>query len=187
MTLFSPNYSKLTDKELLQLLERDNEQAFETLYNRHVDFLYQAGMSRLPDEVVIQDMVQEVFITLFTKRKELGHITELRGWLFACLRNRMLNEIRNTHLHQVHHQQITEQITTVVQQHSAYDAEVLEKQFERALNQLSNRSRQVFLMSRHEHLSNKSIAEKLQVSLKAVEKHITGALKIMRQELAGKN
>src|ERR1700712_312857 len=108
MTLFSPNYSKLTDKELLQLLERDNEQAFKTLYNRYVDFLYQAGMSRLPDEVVIQDMVQEVFITLFTKRKELDHITELKGWLFACLRNRVLNEIRNTRLHQVHHEQIIE-------------------------------------------------------------------------------
>jgi DNA-directed RNA polymerase specialized sigma24 family protein len=172
MTLFAPKYNNLTDRELLRLLEQDNEQAFKTLYNRYIDFLYQAGISRLADEVVIQDMVQEVFVTLFTKRKELGHITELKGWLFACLRNRIINEVRNTRLHHLH---------------STYDAQLLEKQFEQALNQLSNRSRLVFLLSRKENLSNKSIAEKLQVSLKAVEKHMTSALKIMRQELAGKN
>lgn len=187
MTLFTSKYNNLTVKALLQLLEQDDAQAFKTLYNRYVDFLYQAGISRLGDEVVIQDMVQEVFVTLFTKRKELGHIIELKGWLFACLRNRIINEVRNTRLHQLHHEQIMAQTTDVTHLHSTYDAQVLEKQFEHALNQLSNRSRTVFLLSRKENLSNKTIAEKLQVSLKAVEKHITSALKIMRQELAGKN
>lgn len=187
MTLFAPKYTNLTDKELLQLLEQDDAQAFKTLYNRYVDFLYQAGISRLSDEVVVQDMVQEVFVTLFSKRRELGHITELKGWLFACLRNRIINEVRNTRLHQLHHEQIIAQNNDVAQMHCNYDAQVLEKQFEQALKQLSNRSRIVFLLSRKENLSNKTIADKLQVSLKAVEKHITSALKIMRQELAGKN
>src|SRR3569833_171128 len=138
MTLFAPKYNSLTDRALLQLLEQDDAQAFKTLYNRYVDFLYQAGISRLSDEVVVQDMVQEVFVTLFTKRKELGHITELKGWLFACLRNRIINEVRNTRLHQQHLEQIMALTTEVFQMHSTYDAQVLEKQFEHALNQLSN-------------------------------------------------
>jgi RNA polymerase sigma-70 factor (ECF subfamily) len=187
MTLFAPKYNGLTDRALLQLLGQDDAQAFKTLYNRYVDFLYQACISRLNDEVVAQDMVQEVFVTLFTKRKELNHITELKGWLFACLRNRIINEVRNTRLHQLHHEQIVKQSSNVTHLHSVYDAQLLEKQFEHALNQLSNRSRLVFLLSRKENLSNKTIADRLQVSLKAVEKHITTALKVMRRELAGKN
>ncbi|WP_158557063.1 RNA polymerase sigma-70 factor [Mucilaginibacter conchicola] len=178
--------STQTDAELLQLLAQGNAGAFELLYNRYVNYLYRMATSRLTDEAVAQDMVQEVFVSLYNSRNNLSHITELKGWLGACLRNRILNEIRNELLHQRHHEQIAYKSPSAALSYDNYDLQVLQKQYQQALKQLSERSREVFLMSREQHLSNKDIAERLQVSIKAIEKHMTGALKIMRRELIAK-
>ncbi|RYU92121.1 RNA polymerase sigma-70 factor [Mucilaginibacter terrigena] len=177
------DHSHFADNELLQLLAQDNDMAFKILYNRYASYLYRTATGRLNNEVIAQDLVQEVFVSLYNNRHNLGHITELKGWLYACLRNRILNEIRNEQLHLRHHEQMALKTTAVTQTYDSYDLHVLEQQYKKALSQLSGRSREVFLLSREQHLSNKDIADKLQVSLKAIEKHITSALKIMRREL----
>ncbi|MBL4675000.1 MAG: RNA polymerase sigma-70 factor [Mucilaginibacter sp.] len=178
--------STQTDAELLQLLARGDAGAFKLLYNRYVNYLYRVATSRLTDDAVAQDMVQEVFVSLYNNRNNLGHITELKGWLCACLRNRILNEIRNERLHQRHHEQIAFKSPSAAMSYDNYDLQVLQKQYQKALAQLSERGKEVFRMSREEHLSNKDIAERLQVSIKAIEKQMTGALKIMRRELVTK-
>jgi RNA polymerase sigma-70 factor (family 1) len=180
---FPKDHTQLTDIELLQLLAHNDDVAFKVLYNRYAASMYRTATGRLNDEVIAQDLVQEVFVSLYNNRNNLSHITELKGWLYACLRNRILNEVRNQLLHQRHHDQIALKTNTVAQPYDNYDLQVLQQQYKKALAQLSSRSREVFLMSREQHLSNKDIADRLQVSLKAIEKHITSALKIMRREL----
>jgi RNA polymerase sigma-70 factor (ECF subfamily) len=50
---------------------------------------------------------------------------------------------------------------------------------------MPEKSRKVFLMSRYDNLSNNSIAEKLGISIKTVEAHITTALKMLRKKIYG--
>ncbi|MBE7178401.1 MAG: sigma-70 family RNA polymerase sigma factor [Mucilaginibacter polytrichastri] len=159
--------------------------AFGTLYERYADMLFKAAVSRLKNDEIAKDLVQEVFITLYQKRYDTTHIHDLKNWLYACMRNRVLNEIRNTLLHEQHNSKLQ---TTG---HTAepvinYDLGVLEKKYVAILESLSTRCREVFVLSRSEHLSNKSIAEKLNISTKAVEKHITSALRVLRRDLISK-
>ncbi len=179
-------YTQMTDNELLILLAQDDELAFKVIYNRYAGYLYRAATARLKDDIAAEDMVQEVFVKLYSNRGKLSGVENLKAWLNTCLRNIILNELRNDHIHQLHHKVIAEQLPVGEQLYHDYDMHVLQGHFNRALLQLSERSREVFLMSRREYLNNKVIADKLQVSVKAVEKHITAALKLLRKELISK-
>jgi RNA polymerase sigma-70 factor (ECF subfamily) len=106
----------------------------------------------------------------------------MKGYLFSCLRNFILNELRNFLIHERHHEKIALQESRFDTPQPAYDLKLMETRFYEALGRLSNRCRQVFLLSRAEQLPNKAIADRLNISVNAVEKHMNKALKVMRRE-----
>jgi RNA polymerase sigma-70 factor (ECF subfamily) len=178
-----PNYNSLPDTELLQLMAQDDQLAFAKLYQRHVDILYRTAYKRLPLPYKAEDLVQEIFLTLYRKRHELTDIQDIRAWLFTTLRHRILNEIRDLYLHEQHHQQIathTPQTTTPL---TEYELKQLETQLHQALTQLTERCRQIFLLSRSQQRTNREIAQQLGISIQAVEKHMGRALRLLRREL----
>ncbi len=173
-------YSTLSDHELIVLLAHDDNNAFKTLYDRHARVLYLAAFKKLPVPHLLEDLLQEVFLTLYRKRSSLGEITNLRAYLHSALRNRILNELRNSLIHEQHHQQLS--VPEAAESPCNYDLQLLEKRFGEALDRLSERSREIFLLSRRDELSYKEIAERLGISVKAVEKHMGKALQVMRSE-----
>lgn len=177
------NYKTLTDAALLERLALHDEVAFLAIYQRFAEPLYRTAFKRLPIVHKAEDLVQEVFISLYRQRHSAPTINNLKAWLFACLRNQILNEIRNFHTHRKHDTQIAAQAPITTLAHSEYDLRKLEARFHQALTQLTERCREVFLMSRAENLSNKKIAERLNISVNGVEKHMTTALRIMKKEM----
>ena len=176
-------YNNLPDAALLKMLAQQDEFAFKEVYQRYADALYRTAFKRLPIVHKAEDFVQEVFLSLYRQRHTTEEIVNLKAWLFACLRNCILNEIRNFNTHKKHDLQIATHTPLTTLSHSEYDLKKMEVQFHNALQQLTDRSRQVFLMSRTEHLPNKKIAEQLNISVHAVEKHITSALRVMKREM----
>lgn len=174
-------YTALSDKELVTLLAGNDARAFEVLYQRHAGAMYQFAYKKVPVQAIVEDLLQEVFANLYRRRAELSHIENIRSYLYNALRNRIFNELRNSLLHEQHHAQMPpEQVTAP---HINYDLQQLEKVFAAALDKLTERSREIFLLSRRDHLSYKEIAERLGISVKAVEKHMSRSLGVMRDEL----
>jgi RNA polymerase sigma-70 factor (family 1) len=177
-------YNDLTDATLLELLAANDEAAFRAIYDRYSASLYSTACQRLPVAHKAEDIIQEVFLNLYRHRDSVEKIKDLRTWLFACLRNKILNEIRDMRLHEKHEKKLASIASTdTAAVSSTYDLCRLEKLFQEALLQLTDRCRQVFLLSRVQHLPNREIAEKLDVSVKAVEKNMTKALKIIKTEI----
>jgi RNA polymerase sigma-70 factor (family 1) len=173
-------YISLQDEALVALLANNDNKAFETLYQRHAAALYNSAYKKFPVPHLLEDMLQEVFINLYKKRATLTGVQNIKAYLHNALRNRILNELRNALTHEQHHRQLfTEELTETGY---AYDLKVMEKRFAAALDRLTERSREVFLLSRRDHLSNKEIANRLGISVKAVEKHIGKSLHVMRNE-----
>lgn len=81
---------------------------FESTYHRYVDFCFKLGrnyMRNMQDDGILYDMVQEVFVLLWVKRKELMEHPNIGGWLALAVRYRMLNhhaEIRKQRLHRAY-------------------------------------------------------------------------------------
>ncbi|RFS24778.1 RNA polymerase sigma-70 factor [Chitinophaga silvatica] len=173
-------YIALQDEDLIVLLANNDNKAFETLYQRYAGNLYHHAYSRFPVPHLVEDMLQEIFINLYKKRHTLTDVKNIKAYLYGAMRNRIFNEIRNSLIHEEHHQHI--QTAKSSETEITYDVKVLEKRLAQALDKLTERSKEVFLLSRQANLSNKEIAERLGITVKAVEKHMGKALQVMRSE-----
>jgi RNA polymerase sigma factor (sigma-70 family) len=86
-----------SDAHLLLLSQQDNGLAFRQLYDRHWKRLYLFSLKLLKDETEAKDVVQEVFFTLWSKRKEL-QIKDTKAYLFATTKYRCLESLRRKRL-----------------------------------------------------------------------------------------
>lgn len=168
------------DSELLSLLRLDDRKAFEILYNKYSRKLFYAAYNLFRDKDVCEDLIQELFIDLWTKRHTL-HITSLEWYLKVAVKNRVLMYIRT--------QKATLDISVIevlAEKYSA-DSQLLQHDISRVLDSsvatLPEKCRQIFTLSRREYLSNKEIASRLNISIKTVENQMTIALRHLRHGL----
>jgi RNA polymerase sigma-70 factor (family 1) len=168
------------DAKLLEMLRLDDRKAFEILYHKYSPKLYYAAYNLFRDKDVCEDLVQELFIDLWTKRNDLN-ITSLDWYLKVAIKNRVLMYIRT--------QRATLDVSAIevlAEKYSA-DSQLLQHDISRVLEdnvaQLPEKCRQIFTLSRKEYLSNKEIATRLGISIKTVENQMTIALRYLRTGL----
>ncbi len=172
------------DKFLLAEIRRGNNQAFEYLFKIYYPRLYGYAIRFVEDEETARDIIQECFLHFWEKRELLAAVS-VTSLLFAMVRNGCLNYLK--HLSVVEKHRI-EYLATIDGEERLYytdfslDAEYkllydeLQEQIGVVIGTLPERCREVFLLSRFEGLKNKEIAERLQISVTAVEAHISKAL-----------
>lgn len=170
----------ISDLDLLSSIKMDDRKAFETLYKRYAEKLYHSAYNLLRNKEVCEDIVQELFVNLWAKRHQLM-IADLPSYLKMATKNRVVSYIRT--------KKVSLDITLVedliVEHFSSNPA--FEKDIQRILqnniSQLPVKCREVFTLSRIEYLSNKQIAERLNISIKTVENQMTIALRHLRAGL----
>ena len=176
-------YQLLEDQLLLKLLKANDEEAFKEIYTRYWKPLFNAAYFRLNNKETAKELVQNVFLYLWEKRNSLT-ITHLQHYLQTAIKNRIVNHIEKTLVQKKYQQYISE---TSNQQSVETEATIqfneLYLAFEKAVQLLPQKTREVFKMSRLEHQSIKEIALHFNLSEKAVEYHITSSLKSLRLNL----
>lgn len=128
-----------------------------------------------------KNLVHEVFISVWEKFEELPEDTNFRGYLYTSTRNRCLNYIRDQKKH-VDFNSVSDQEAVV--EDMSMEARELEKEIDLAINTLPEKCRLVFEMSRYEELKYAEIAQKMNISVKTVEAHMSKALSLLRKALA---
>jgi|SRR6185503_8375185 len=177
-------HTHLADDELVTLLKQGDEQAFAQIYKRYADKLAGFAGSKLYSLDDARDILHDIFVKLWEGREQLHITSNLQSYLFAVIRHRIIDKIRKN---------ITrEEYASAVQSIAiTYDADA-EKQVElkelkqiigNSLDQLSPRIKEIYKLSREEGLSNREIAEKLDLSEQTVKNQLSAALKHLRQVL----
>lgn len=140
---------------------------------------------RIPNESTAEEIVQDVFVNLWNKRAQLDVSGNIGAYLYATLRNKVLHELRARFIIDRHTQQLqqTGQPLYADDLHSQINAREVEQKINTVIQGLSPQCREAFTLSRFEHLSYKAIAERMNISVNTVEKHIGKALHILRHEL----
>jgi RNA polymerase sigma-70 factor (ECF subfamily) len=180
-----PAESASAKRELVERLRAGDQTAFETIFRTHYAGLadYANGLVRSRDAA--EDVVQEVFVTLWTQRERLAAPDNLVAYLYRSVRNRGLNFLR--------HQRLVTAWQTRQGDLEAPESPAADKETERAeINQavraaaatLSPRCREVFELSRDRGLTYPEIAQTLGISIKTVETLMSRALKAVRIKLA---
>ena len=180
---------------LLYLCNEFEYQMISTAEFEQLFFEYQPRLVRFAvrylDEETAEDIVQNCFLKLWEKRESMA-LTNAQALLFQMVHNECLNELK--------HRVVagTESLDGLMEiegseqlywQDFAPDADAvligdeLQQQIDEALTHVSEKSREIFMMSRQQEKKPKEIAEELGITRQAVEKHINAALDALRTYL----
>ncbi|WP_188316218.1 RNA polymerase sigma factor [Chitinophaga agrisoli] len=177
-------YDQHTDQTLVGLLKSGDQQAYIEIYNRYIFVLLNHIYNKTGDREEAKDIVQEVFTRLWAGREQLEITSSLAGFLYTAARNIVLNQITRKKVEGKYFDSILkflEQPQTITD-HRARENQLIAL-IEKEIAALPPKMREVFELSRKQHLSHREIAEKLDISEQTVSKHITNALKILRIKL----
>ncbi|HEY1063394.1 MAG TPA: RNA polymerase sigma-70 factor [Daejeonella sp.] len=172
------NYSDLTDSQLIDLLKSDNESAFTEIYNRYWKPLFDTAYSIIQDEDSSKDIVQNVFISLWQRRK-VSDIQSLKPYLQQAARFLVLKAIRANQTDLRFYERVKE-ITSEILNDDPLIFKEQQLLIQNLLNSLPESCRETFRLSREEGYTYKQIASHLNISEKAVEKRMSKSLKHMR-------
>lgn len=172
------SYSVLEDNELLNRVRLSDAKAFDEIYLRYWRKLYALAFYHLKDSEAAEDIVQEVFTSLWAAR-ERSDIKYLYTYLATAIKYAVFHHFAQPYNSTTSLEGL---LSLPVEQPSA-ESRLLLDEINREINRLPEKCRLVFHYSREEGLGNKNISEKLNISTKAVEKHITRALRQLRVQL----
>lgn len=177
-------YSKYSDAELADLIKSGNKYAFTEIYERYWSVLLRHARRMLQDNEETRDILQDVFLTLWKKAPELELTSSLSAYLYALVRNRILNlvvrdKVKANYLASledfIDHGEATTDFTIRSKQLAA--------RIEEELAALPPKMREVFELSRKHNLSYHQISEKLMISDNTVKKQMSNALKQLKLKL----
>jgi RNA polymerase sigma-70 factor (ECF subfamily) len=172
------------DQELVALLRQGSEAAYTEIYNRYKNLLQNHAYKKLEDFDEVKDVLQELFTQLWVKREELPETTNLRGYLYITMRNKIFNIIAHRKVTSAYIQSLQEFIR---EENYITDLLVREKEFkamiDKEIDALPAKMQKVFRLSRDSGLSHREIAEQLDISEQTVSKQISNAIKVLRVKL----
>lgn len=145
----------------------------------------------ISDESLVEDIIQETFITLWEKRESIKTDKTIESLIFVMVRNRCLNELRNIRLEgekidpenlKVNELQFLYQLDFTSKEEKSLE-EMLIESFQQAVHELPEKMKMVFTLCKIEGRNQKEVAENLGISIKMVEKHIASAKQHIREKL----
>ncbi len=168
-------------KEILQLMKGGNRSAFDDIFRSYYKYLFTIGFTYLKDEHLAKDIVQDVFMDLWNRREKIEIEYSIKYFLRRAVINGSLATLRKTKRISYDVTAISENVTVDDNDKLAYKE--MSQIVRDAIISLPEKCQKVYCLSRDEGLSHKEISQRLDISTKTVENHITKALKIIRIEL----
>lgn len=183
MLMSNHHYLKTNDEQLFCYLQNDDQLAYKELYNRYWSFLLDSALKTLHCQDKAEDMVQEIFISLYQRRKTIVLEVSLRAYLCKALKFKILNEIRSKTVRQSYQKAVFFGSNCKNDFSGNYETKELKNLIDQSVEQLPEKCKQAFLLSREENLTYKDISGELAISVSTVEKHISKALKSIKNNL----
>lgn len=174
---------KLPNKEnsLLKGLKKSDHDSFRQLFDRYNQSLYRFSYSYLKSEEAAEDVVQETFIKIWDKRKEIDTKKSFQSYLFTIALNAVRKQFnRLADQNQLKHDVLTSFSDDPEKMDEQHNFEELLSQLEALISQMPEKRRIIFERKKFQGKSQKEIAEEFNITTKTVEYHITEAMKFLK-------
>jgi RNA polymerase sigma-70 factor (ECF subfamily) len=175
-----PNIPR-SDLDLWLAVRNDSESAFAALFERYWDKLYATAFRYTKDHEFSEELVHDIFLSLWTRRKAL-EINVFQNFMLKAVRYQIYNDLRTAKLPLV-------QLNDWQQENYGWEAnkgsehiaeEELVQQLFKCLEHLPRRCQEIFRLSRINNLSNQEIASQLGISKRTVENQLSISLKHLK-------
>lgn len=174
----------IQEKQLVTALQQGKVHAFDALFHHYNQKLYRFAFSLLKNDEDAKEIVQEVFCRIWQKRKDVDSSKSFKSFLFTISYNLTLDMLRLRLKESAYRKSVEHYFNdNPVRQENKVDYETIEKQLEKAVEELPQKRRLIYRLSREEGLSQKEIAAQLCITTKTVENHMTLALRHIRKRL----
>lgn len=170
-----------TEEELVQLLKNGDEDAFSEIYNRYWEKLLHVAFFHTHDKQAAEDIVHDVLLSLWMRKSEL-QIESLNAYLAKAVKFAVFKKImRGKRRRELLSAQTQPKEVTDIEE--KLEAKFLKELLEKTIDCLPEKTQLIFSYSRVEGMSIAEISHKTDLSPKAVEYHITKAIKALRNQL----
>jgi len=181
----------IQEEYIFNKLREGDEYAFRVIYKQYVPRLYYFVLEYVSQKDLAENIVQDTMLTLWNKRESLNDDTHLSAYLFTVAKNNCLYRLREMRYSK--NRFVDEDVFNLEKDANMVALEALdtsdltlqemERIIEETMNELPPQCRNVFYMSRFEDKKYREIADTLNISVKAVEGHVSKALRIFRTKL----
>jgi len=174
----------LEEQYLIKGLLNRNKIVFDFVFH-----YYYSGLCAFCERITgsqqsAEDIVQDLFVTLWVKHQQIKITTSLKNYLFTSVKNRSLDYLKHEQIKSQKLSHITDEKELPENLSSMWFAEAeLQAVVESSLKKLPPRCRAIFEMSRFRGLKNQEIADKLGLSKRTVELQVSNALRQLRADL----
>lgn len=165
--------------EKLRRLRNEQQSALSAIYQQYWEELYDLSFQILKNQELAEDAIHDVFVNIWNIRKKLDIQISLKGYLKTCVRYECYRVLR--------YNQKTKFVTIddesshlICEDNSAIELHELQLELNLVLKTLPLKSQIIFNLSREEELSYLEIAERMNLSSKSVEYHISKVLKKLK-------
>lgn len=181
----SNKFKERSDIETFSLFRKGSKEAFDEIYNRYWEKLYNYSFYRLRSKDGAFEVVQNVFVSLWARRDNIDLVRSLSGYLFAAVRFQLIRHSRDTQIKEYYLQQYTHFSASFDNSNEeTIEADDLQRALERGIAQLPNRCQQITRLCLLEHWTVQRVAATLNISQRTVENQLALGRKHLRVALA---
>ena len=167
--------------DLASRLRNDDIIAFNTLYWEYHAAVYANALKLIKDPVIAEDIVQEVFVTVWAKRHTIDPEQDFAGWLFVISYHKTVDQLKRKLKDALAHRKIS---VSIEDQSILVNTDLKEEQLtaiEKAMDQLSPQKRKVVELCKVQGRTYKKAAEELHISKYTVKEYLSEALISIRK------
>ena len=166
---------------IISKLQKGDQKIWKEIVNQYSEQLFGYSLSLCSEHSVASDIVQQVFISLFEYRFKLNPDYPLKSFLYKTAYNKFVNHYKKekslARLHEQYHYILQEIFYEKLDQDIEKDLAIINTLIEN----LPEKTKEVFILKKKRGLSNDEISKTLSISVKTVEGHITKAFKLLRE------
>ncbi len=159
--------------------------AYDLLMNSYYQLLCVYAQSLCHDHAMAEDIVQNVFVKIWVKRKKINPDLSIKSFLYKSVYNEFIDQYRKNKPVLYLEKKYFEAIDVAVEMETE-ELDALIKLMNAEIDNLPSKCKEIFLLNKKEGLTHTEISEYLHISIKTVEGHITRAFKILTEKLGTK-
>ena len=174
----------IAEKDLIVRLKNGDQTAFELLFHFYYPGLVIYASQFTADRDEAEEIVQDFFVRFWQKHQQVLQSDSLKNYFFLSVKNSSLNFLK----HRIVEAKYLKELSNLPNQHLVYDPDLyvateLQNKIKSSIDNLPEKCREIFVMSRIHGMKNEDIAIELNLSKRTIETQISNALKVLRIEL----
>lgn len=171
----------MCDLLIWEQIQSDSEVAFGEFFNRQWQRCFSMAYKVLQDQKLSEDLVQDVFVEIWSKRKQL-FLQNPEAYLTQMVKNKVFSALSRQYIPE-RNIQILESLLQQSSAEEQYILNELREKVDRVVDTLPPRCRQVYVLRRFEERTVSEIADLLGMSSRTVENHLYHASKILKNKI----